>query len=392
MRILMVHNRYQDRGGEDVSVEAEIKLLRGQGEEVWTFFVSNDEIPDMNKFALAGETLWSSRSKKSIKARLREVKPDVVHFRNTFPLISPAAYYAAREEGVPIVQTLSNYRMHCVNALFLREGRACEDCLGKTVPWPGVLHSCYRGDRIASGVVASMITLHRALRTWQKMVDVYLAPSHFVRSKYIEGSLPADRIMVKPNFVAPDPGIGEGRGDYALYVGRLSHEKGVRTLLEACELLEGEVPVKIVGDGPLASEVSERATQLTGVEWLGAQSKQQTLELMKQARFLVLPSICYEVFPLVIPEAYAAGLPVIASNIGGMSSLIRHGRTGLHFRPADARDLAEKVKWTMAHPTEFERMRWEARSDYETNYTAERSYRRLIEIYEKAIENAKIQP
>jgi len=223
------------------------------------------------------------------------------------------------------------------------------------------------------------------------MVNVYLAPTKFVQEKYIEGGLPAESIMVKPNFVNPDPGMGEGSGGYGLFVGRLSHEKGVKTLLDSWERLGSKVPVNIVGDGPLAGEVSEAAKRLTGVEWLGQQPKQQILALMKEARFLVLPSTWYEVFPLVIAEAYATGLPVIASNMGGMSSLIDHGRTGLHFRPGDAENLAEQVEWALAHPTQLERMRCEARSEYETKYTAERNYWRLMEIYEKAIARARTQ-
>lgn len=380
----MVHNYYQQRGGEDFSVEREIELLRERGHQVSTFFYSNDDVPNMNSFRLAANTLWSFSSKRSLKKRLQSEKFDVVHFRNTFPLISPAAYYAAREEGVPVVQMLSNYRLLCPVAIFLRDGRICEDCTGKAVPWPGVLHSCYRGSKAASGTVAGMISLHRLLNTWKEAVDVYIAPTRFVRDKFVDNGFPEEKLVIKPNFVNPDPGTGKGKGGYALFVGRLSEEKGVESMLRAWEIVGDRMSLKIVGDGSLSEEVSEAVERLSGVEWIGSVPGEQVTELMKDAAFLVFPSTWYEVFPLVIVEALATGLPVIASGIGSMSSLIDHGRTGLHFRPGDAEHLAAQVEWALAHPDELSRMRREARQEFEAKYTAEHAYERLMEIYELA--------
>jgi glycosyltransferase involved in cell wall biosynthesis len=384
MRVLVVHNSYQQRGGEDFAVEREIELLRERGHQISTFFVSNDDITNMSRARLAADTLWSTSSKRSLKESLQSQRPNVVHFQNTFPLISPAAYYAARSEGVPVVQTLHNYRLLCPNALFFRDGGACEDCLGKPVPWPGVLHSCYRGDRAASGVVAGMLTAHRFLKTWKEKVDVYIALTEFARRKFVEGGIPAYKIAVKPNFVSPDPGPGEGKGGYALFVGRLSEEKGVETMIRAWELLGDRIPLKVVGDGSLAEKVSGAAERLSGIEWMGRTPGEQVSELMKDAAFLVFPSTWYEVFPLVIVEAFATGLPVIASDIGNMSSLIDHEHTGLHFRPGDGEDLAAQVERVLLHPEDLDRMRLEARAEFEARYTAERNYERLMEIYEMA--------
>jgi glycosyltransferase involved in cell wall biosynthesis len=283
-----------------------------------------------------------------------------------------------------VVQTLHNYRLLCPNALFFRDGGACEDCLGKPVPWPGVLHSCYRGDRAASGVVAGMLTAHRFLKTWKEKVDVYIALTEFARRKFVEGGIPAYKIAVKPNFVSPDPGPGEGKGGYALFVGRLSEEKGVETMIRAWELLGDRIPLKVVGDGSLAEKVSGAAERLSGIEWMGRTPGEQVSELMKDAAFLVFPSTWYEVFPLVIVEAFATGLPVIASDIGNMSSLIDHEHTGLHFRPGDGEDLAAQVERVLLHPEDLDRMRLEARAEFEARYTAERNYERLMEIYEMA--------
>jgi glycosyltransferase involved in cell wall biosynthesis len=383
--VLLAHNAYQQRGGEDFAVEREIELLRERRHQISTVFVSNDDISNMSRARLAADTLWSSSSKRSLKERLQSERPDVVHFHNILPLISPAAYYAAHSEGVPVVQTLHNYRLLCPNALFFRDGGACEDCLGKPVPWPGVVHACYRESRAASGVVAGMLTVHRFLKTWTEKVDVYIALTEFARRKFIEGGIPAEKVAVKPNFVNPDPGPGEGKGGYALYVGRLSEEKGVGTMLRAWELLGDRIPLKVVGDGSLAERVSGAVERLSGVEWMGHVPEEQVTELMKDAAFLVFPSTWYEVFPLVIVEAFATGLPVLASDIGNMSSLIDHGHTGLHFRPGDGEDLAVQVGWVLSHPDELSRMRREARAEFEAKYTAEHNYEKLMEIYEMAV-------
>jgi glycosyltransferase involved in cell wall biosynthesis len=340
----------------------------------------------MNRHTLVKATLWNQAVYRELRALIRRERPQVAHFHNTFPLISPAAYYAARAEGVPVVQTLHNYRLLCPNALFFREGRVCEDCLGKTFPWPGVAHACYRGSRPASGTIAAMLSAHRTLGTWKGAVNLYIALTEFARRKFVEGGLPSEKIVVKPNFVHPDPGMGQGRGDYVLFVGRLSKEKGLDTLLAAQEQLGKEVQLKLVGDGPLAPRVAEAARRQK-LEWLGQLPKDQVLGLMKEARALIFPSLWYEGFPMVIAEAYAVGLPVIASDLGSMSSLIDHRRTGLRFRPGDPKDLAAQVRWAVAHPAELGLMRRAARAKFEAEYAAERNYQLLLEIYERATHN-----
>jgi glycosyltransferase involved in cell wall biosynthesis len=384
--MLLLHNHYQQPGGEDEVFAAEGDLLEACGHRVLRYVLHNDSVAEMRRPALAKATVWNSVVYREIRALIRRDRPQVAHFHNTFPLISPAAYYAARAEGVPVVQTLHNYRLLCPNALFFRDGGVCEDCLGKMVPWPGVAHACYRASRSSSAVVAAMLTTHRTLGTWKAAVDSYITLTEFARQKFIQGGLPAEKIVVKPNFVHPDPGPGQGRGRYFLFVGRLSQEKGVDAMLAAWKRLRKKVPLKIVGDGPLASKVGEAAERLSEVEWMGRQPKDRVLALMKDARALMFPSVWYEGFPMVIAEAYAVGLPVIASDLGSMSSLIDHGRTGLHFHPSDPDDLAAKVEWASLHPAELKRMRQDARSEFEAKYTAERNYRLLMEIYRTVVE------
>jgi glycosyltransferase involved in cell wall biosynthesis len=314
----------------------------------------------------------------------------VAHFHNTFLRISPSAYYACRAAGVPVVQTLHNYRLLCPAATFYRAGGVCEACLGRLVPWPGVVHSCYRGSPAASGVVTAMLTTHNLLRTWTRLVDVYIALTEFARQKFIEGGLPAEKIIVNPNFVDPDPGLRESDGSYALFVGRISPEKGVRLLLRAWQGLKGK-PLKIVGNGPLIDEVRAFVQQqrLECVEVLGPHPREEVLSLMKQARFLVFPSEWYECFPLTIAEAFACGVPVIASRLGAMAEIIEEGRSGLHFTPGDPEDLLAKVEWAYTHPPEMVQMGRRARQEFEAKYTAERNYERLRNVYGLAIAQAR---
>lgn len=382
MRILSVHNLYQIRGGEDESREAEERLLREMNHSVEVYEENNERVANINPIGMGIKTIWSRESYQIVRQRLASQPHDIVHIQNFFPLISPSVHYAAKAEGVPVVQTLRNYRLLCPNALFFRDGKVCEDCMGKPIPWPGVLHGCYRESRSASSVVASMITAHRVMGTWSKMVDVFITLTEFARQKFIEGGLPAEKIVVKPNFVSVDPGVGEGRGGYALYVGRLSVEKGLDTLLAAWEKLEGKIPLKIIGDGPLSDQVADAAARFPQIEWLGRRPLAEVYQLMGEATIAIFPSKWYETFGRVAVEAFAKGTPVIAANIGAIAELVDRDRTGLHFQPGDSADLADKVNWILTHPVELAQMRQEARREFETKYTAEKNYQRLMEIYQ----------
>lgn len=385
IRALLLHNYYQQSGGEDQVFACESNLLEDQGHAIQRYIVHNNEVPQLTKLALGKATLWNDKTYQELRNILKRECPDVVHIHNTFPLISPAAYYAAKAEGVAVVQTLHNYRLLCLNAIFFRDGHICEDCMGKAIPWPGVAHACYRDSHTASAVVAAMLTFHRLRNTWTEMVDIYVTLTHFSKHKFIEGGLPAEKIVIKPNFLASDPGLSEGYGNYALFVGRLSEEKGLSTLLAAWKKLKMTLPLKIVGDGPLASQVEEAARQMPNVEWLGHKSPHEVHDLMGKATMLIFPSECYETFGRVAIEAFAKGTPVIAANIGAIAEVVEHGCTGLHFRPGDPDDLAAQVEWALTHPTELAQMRKRARAEFEANYTAERNYQLLMDIYERAI-------
>lgn len=382
MRILVLHNHYQHAGGEDVVVASESSLLATYGHDVKVYSVSNATLQAVRARATAAwRAPYSSASRRQVAGEIHRFGPDVVHVHNFFPLLTPSIYDACRAARVPVVQSLHNYRLLCLNAEFFREGHACEECLDKIVPWPGVLHRCYRRSRGASAAVAAMLTMNRLRRTWIDKVDLYIALTEFARNKFVQGGLPAEKIVIKPNFARTDPGPGAGGGGYALFVGRLVAEKGLATLLAAFEHLNGQISLKIVGDGPLADFVAAASRKIAGVEWLGTCSNERVLALMKDAWVLLFPSLYYENFPIVIAEACAAGLPIIASDVGSMSGLIDHGRIGLHVRPNDPADLAAKLTWLCTHPQDRTRMSRNARIEFEQKYTAKRNYEALMEIY-----------
>lgn len=385
MRVLACHNFYQQPGGEDHSFADEVELLESRGHEVVQFTLHNDSIKGMSGQQVATKTLWNSKSYDELRRLIRRSKPAVMHCTNTFPLISPAAYYAARAERVPVVQALRNYRLLCANAFFMRAGRVCEDCLTTRTNWPAVAHRCYRDSVGASATVATMLAGHRLAGTWRRMVDVYYALTDFARQKFIEGGLPAERIAVKPNFVSGNPAPGSGAGGYALFVGRLAPEKGIETLLSAWAGHREPIVLKIAGDGELAPQVRAAAATDPRIELLGWQDQQAICELVGEAACIVMPSLWYEGFPRTIADAYARGTPVLASRLGAMAELVRDGVTGQRFNPGDADDLARTVVETWRDGI-LQRMRPAARQEFETYYTADINYRTLMLIYEQALD------
>lgn len=379
LRILLAHNAYQHRGGEDVVVESEIALLRAHGHEVAEYRRDNSEVTGLSRPVLAANTLWSRRTVHELDRLIAEFRPDVIHAHNTFPLISPALYWAADRAGVPVVQTLHNFRLMCLGAMFLRDGKICEDCSGR-LPWRGVARKCYRASAAQSAVLAGMLVLHRGLGTYRGKVARYIALNDFCRSKFIEGGLPAERIAVKPNFVdwaeVPGSSFKPGKRQGLLFVGRLAAEKGVQTLARAAALLANP-DLRVAGEGPEAPWL-EGVAGITRMGNLGGDAVRQE---MSEAVALVLPSIWYENFPRTIVEAFACGLPVIASRIGALADLVRDGETGLLFEPGDASDLAARMAWALANPQRMAEMGRNARAQYEAEFSAEANYRLLMNIY-----------
>ena len=373
-RVLVVHNRYLHRGGEDVVVDAEVALLREHGHEVVLFERGSDQLSRFPP-GMAMQLLWNSQVAGELRQAVDDFGPDVVHVHNTFPFISPAAYSAVKDR--PVVQTLHNFRLMCLNALFLRDGKACEDCMGH-LPWRGVARACYRDSRPASAALAAMLALHRGLGTYGTKVSRYIALNEFCRGKFIAGGLPAERIVIKPNFVDARRPAQRARSGL-LFVGRLSAEKGIHVLAGALGL--AAVKLRAAGEGP----EGETLRGMEGATLLGALPAESVRTEMEGAVALVLPSICYENFPRTIVEAFSSGLPVIASRIGALAEIVTEGRTGLLFEAGNPADLAAKMAWALAHPGEMAEMGRQARVQYEREFTPEVNYGRLMEIYRGAL-------
>jgi glycosyltransferase involved in cell wall biosynthesis len=390
MKVLIVHNQYQHRGGEDVVREGEIRLLRRAGHEVLEYTRSNSELEAARVFRyprLVLETVWSARAHGDLRTLLLRDRPDLAHFHNTFPLISPSAYYACADAGVPVVQTLHNYRLLCPGAYFVREGKICEECPRHSFAWPGIVHACYHDSRLATATATAMLAVHHAGKTWQRKVTAFIALTRFAREKFLHARLPADRIFVKPNFVERDPGPKSDLGEYALYVGRCSVEKGVRLLLAAWRSLPFQIALKIAGDGPLREEI-EREIQRdpsSRIEFVGYRSQSDICALMHRARFLIVPSVCFENFPQAVAESFACGLPALVAGHGAMAEIVADNTTGLHFQPANASDLAEKAAWAWTHPEEMAAMGRAARAEFERKYTPAAALRNLEAIYLAAL-------
>jgi glycosyltransferase involved in cell wall biosynthesis len=389
MRILTIHNHYQQPGGEEQIFATETALLESHGHQVSIYTLHNDEIPTVNPLVLTKNTLWNSTVYRELRSLIRQYQPQVAHFHNTFPLVSPAAYYAAKDEGVAVIQTLHNYRLLCPNALFFRDGHVCEDCLGQPFSFPGVIHACYRGSHSASAMVAATISLHSLLGTWNREVDSFIVYSQFAMAKFIEGGIPAAKLAFKTNFLHPIPALGKGTGGYAVFVGRLSSEKGLGVMLAAWRQLECKLPLKILGDGPMAELVTKAMQEMPEIEWLGRRPLAEVYEIVGNAAFLVFPSEWYETFGRVAIEAFATGTPVVASNIGAIAELVVDRYNGLLFRPGEPTDLAAKIDWLLAHPQQLKQMRLNARAEFEAKYTADDNYQRLLEIYQSAIDRLK---
>ncbi|MGB8802819.1 MAG: glycosyltransferase [Candidatus Acidiferrales bacterium] len=391
MKIVLVHNEYRQRGGEEVVFEQEKQILERGGHKVVTYWRSNHEIEELTPIERAGmflRTVWARDTHREFGELLERERPDVVHVHNTMAMISPSVYSACRKRGVPVVQTLHNFRLLCPGAQLFRDGKICEDCREHSL-WRGVWHGCYRESRAATASMALMLAWHRRQGTWDEMVDCYVALTEFARDKFIASGFAADKIVVKPNFVDPDPGAKECAGEYALYAGRLSKEKGLHALLDAWKRLPRSCALHIAGDGPQKQELEAEAhrCRLSGVQFRGRLSRQETFAAMKNARFLIFPSEWYETFGMTLVESFACGTMVVCSKLGAMEEIVDDGRTGLHFAPGDAEDLARKVEWAFAHPAEIAAMGRAARREYEAHYTAHQGYAHLMEIYERTVDS-----
>ncbi|MEC0180270.1 glycosyltransferase family 4 protein [Paenibacillus peoriae] len=389
-KVLIIHNFYQQSGGEDKVVEQESAMLRSRGIETEHYYVHNDSIQSKglaNMAKLAVEAAWSLPEFKRIQKLLLQVKPDVVHVHNFFPVISPSVYHACERLGIPVVQTLHNYRLICPAATFMRGNEVCEKCLHGTL-LHSIRHGCYRGSPLQTIPVAAMIKFNELIGTWQHKVSRYIALTEFARDKFAESGIPLDRISVKPNFIHLK--TVEAKYDpndrYLLFVGRISREKGVRNLLQAWSGLEDRAGLRlvIIGDGPEKAELTAAYPQ-EDIRFLGQQDADTVLDCMSRAMYVMVPSIWYEGFPMTIVESYSVGTPVLCSRIGALEEVVEDGVTGFHFQHDDLENLKTVIRRAVAYES-YAAMRQQVSAIYTACYTEEVNVKQLMAIYNKAME------
>ena len=382
MKVLIIHNSYQQYGGEDAVVKMEASLLESHGNLAGVHTVSNDQISGgINKILTALGTVFSLPGYRSIRRKLRTDRPDVVHVHNFFPLLSPSVFYACHSEGVPVVLTLHNYRIICPTALLMHQGQITEASITRG-PWWSLKHKVYRSSWIGTLLLCLMISFHNRVGTWKIKVDAFIVLTNFAKNKFTEAGLPPEKMYVKPNFVDRPEFICNELKSGLLFVGRLSPEKGVDTLLQATRLAHIKPEeVFVAGDGPLYDTAA--AWPIT---FLGKLTPDQVKLQMQRSVALLLPSVWYEGFPMVLVEAYATGLPVIASRGGALAELVEDGVTGLLFDPNDPNDLADKMRWALNHQNDMKSMGLSARRRFEERYTPQRNYEQLLQIYNQAID------
>ena len=385
-KVILIHNKYKISGGEDSVVKNESVLL--EKDLVDVYLIDNHSINGFFKkvFTLL-QTPFSWVNGTLIKSILSaESKPQVVHIHNYFPLLSPSIFYAIKKENIPVVHTLHNFRSVCPTALLMFDGKIEERSI-KNNSWWAVPKKVYRHSFVGTFALCCMIELHKKLGTWHKKVDAYIALTEFSRNKFIEAGWPADKIYVKPNFIV-DKFKGanklDKKGGFAVYVGRLSEEKDIVTLLKSWQSIN--FPLKVIGVGPLEHQLNENENP--NVEYLGKLASDKVIDWIQSADFLVLPSICYEGFPMVLVEAMCCGTPSIVSKLGSMEEIITHGKTGLHFEPGNAVDLALKVNSLIENKLLMCTMSVNARQEYLAKYTPDINYKQLMNIYQHAIDNA----
>jgi len=387
-KILLVHNEYHYRGGEASYVQAQKNLLLSQGHEVVLIEKHNDQIDQRSLKDLwySGiNSVWSISAQAEMRSHISNISPQIVHVHNFFPLWSPAIHQVIKQQGIPTVQHIHNYRLGCLNALLLRNSQICELCVGKN-PWRGLVYRCYRNSLPASLAVWLMLIFNRWRKTWQRDVDLFIVPSRFAFHKLIEIGLPADKMRVLPNFV-PIPQIetvSPPDQPIFLFVGRLSAEKGIMNLLEIWRRLhEPSWQLKLVGDGELLTTVQAYIAehQLDNIELLGRQTWQVVQEHIAKSSMIILPSIFYETFGLAVAEAFALGRPALVSNHGALAELVQEGETGFCL-PYHQLDLwVERIRWCGNNLCKLAEMGSKAKNFYMQNFTPEAHYSQLMQIY-----------
>ena len=389
MRILLVHNTYQQFGGEDTTFLNEQAQLRQAGHEVTTLVFSNADAAGLaGKLGLAWRSIYNPASARAVRQAILAHQPDVMHVHNFFYVASPAIFWAAKRLGVPVLVTVQNYRLICAGAYLLRQGAICEVCVASTLPLAGIRHACHRGSHVQSAQLTLNTAINKWLGSYRNTVARFITVTEFNRQKLIQSSLQlADgQVVAKPNAVA-DAGFvpaAQRKGNY-LFVGRLSTEKGIATLLAAAT--QAGFGLDICGGGPLQGAVEAAAAAAPNIVYHGFQTREQVLARMQAARALLFTSVWYEGLPLTILEGFSTGLPVLISNLGNLNEIVTDGQDGLHFAAGNAAALAAAI--ATFEVADRHALGLGARATYERRYTPATNLAALEQIYTDVIADGK---
>lgn len=382
MRILIIHNFYANFGGEDSIALREKALLEAHGHTVHFYSRRNEELfqgPAWKKAWFPLHALYSRQTVHDITKLADAFEPDIAYTHNIFPLISPSVFHALYKRGIPCLQNVQDFRWLCPNGLFFRKGQVCERCQSGRM-WPAVTGHCFRDSYFFSGLYAALLSAHRAVGVFSKMF--FLCVSEFSKRKLLEAGVAEDRLFIKPNYYdgsAFTPRYGQG--DYALFLGRLSEEKGLDNLLDAAAM-RPSIPLVIAGDGPLKHALERDIQQrgLSHIRLAGFVEGNEKRRLIEKAAFMVIPSIWYEHFPVVILESFAAGKPVLASRIGNLEYIIQPHQNGLHFTSDSVSDLADRMEQLWHDRKLCERLGRNARRQIETEYSPDENAARFEQV------------
>ncbi|MGB0403684.1 MAG: glycosyltransferase family 4 protein [Salibacteraceae bacterium] len=385
MKVLIVHNSYQHKGGEDIVVQNETELLKDQGVQVCSYVRHNDEIKNdgiLKKASLLFETSWSKATYKEVTELIAKEKPDICHVHNFLPLVSPSVYAACNDANIPVIQTLHNYRLGCINGMFIRNDTACTDCLDKGI-YNGVKNKCYRESTLQSYAVARMVATNNLKNTWNNRVDRFLCFTEFARQKFIQIGIDESKLVIKPNSVSVPESMIKSKSSTKtfLFVGRLDESKGIKVFIEAAKRFPN-FHFEIAG-----KNTSRISTDYPNVTYHGEVARDRVFDLINNSHALIFPSLCFEGMPMSILEAFALKTPVIASNMGAMKSLINHKKTGLLFEPNDVNSLCVQLEEFEKNEPLINSIKDNAFEEYKNNYSDAANANQLINLYKDSIQN-----
>lgn len=389
MKILVIHNHYQQPGGEDVVFDLESALLE-ESETVKRLTFQNKT--GWRGFGQTVWSIWNIFAASRIKRTIQSFQPDVIHLHNFHYALGPVGIRIAKKKNIPIVVTLHNYRIICPSATLFYNGHLFTESLNTSFPWKAILLGVHSHSVLKTAWLAFTNWFHKKIGTW-KQVSKYIVLSEFAKHTFTHSTIGIKEtaFIIKPNFVyaehASQPEIPQTKKGIYLYVGRLSEEKGIYPLLKAFE--ENGRTLQIVGDGPLRSLVKESCASFENIQYLGMVDRKDIPRIMHRCSALIFPSICYEGMPLTVLEAFACGTAVIASNLGALPFLITHNTTGLLFDPGNIRALNEQIDtWENMDQEQKDKIRSNATQVYEDYYTPQKNKEQLLTIYRDAIATA----